>query len=49
MLGEVLFLSGVVPSYHLKQLAQALLLPMAGVGSIVNLLDVANGRLEQRR
>lgn len=47
MLGEVLFLSGVVPSYHLKQLAQALVIPMPGVGSVVNLLDVASGRSRQ--
>ncbi len=39
-----LSLDGRVPSYHLKQLAQAAATHVPGIGCIVNTVEVVNGR-----
>ncbi len=38
--GEVLYLRGCLPSYFLKQMAQAIVAEVEGVGEIVNRIEV---------
>jgi osmotically-inducible protein OsmY len=45
--GGVLALRGSVPSYHLKQLAQAIVAEVPGVLTVENCVQVAKPRLSQ--
>jgi hypothetical protein len=38
--GDAIILHGIVPTYHLKQLAQVFVQRVHGVGRVVNRLDV---------
>lgn len=42
VISGVVVLQGRVPSYHMKQVAQAIVMTVAGVRDVYNELDVAN-------
>lgn len=44
VVGDTVVLSGHVVTFHLKQLATAFARRVPGVGEVVNLLEVRNGR-----
>ena len=47
--GGVVFLRGHLPTYYLKQMAQALVSPLAGVERVVNEIEVATATPLTRR
>jgi hypothetical protein len=43
--GNVALITGIVPSYYLKLMAQSILLRLGGIRSVTNLVEVQSGSL----